>query len=241
MTGSQLAGDELKEFGYDPPLPAYMSAYAQAKVSVCYMQVPPIPPQIIGKQGTASLCQLADDVFSAITNNHVLPITNAELISRIVFSFAGLGPVRFSEKDIKCCTTSEKLDATVIELTSECVINLQKRGTKFIRLASARERDQIALAQYPEGALSFDKGIVHEINENELYYYLGDAKDSSGSPILLWDFKAIGIHKECAIHKENALGPLRCGINLLAIAGYHLTASRGPSPFNISGTASRLI
>lgn len=228
MARNQVDGDKFfKEFGYAPSVQVYESAFAQAKVSVCHVQVPPIPPDFVEVQGTAGLYQLTNTVFSAITNNHVLPVTDKEFLSRTVFTFAGLGPIRFSENEIKCCTTSEKLDATIIELTEECVKRLLNGGAKFIRLASARDGNKIAMAQYPEGVLSFDKGVIHEIRDNELYYYLGGAPGSSGSPILLWDFHAIGIHKESANRADHsALGPVRRGTCLSAIAGFHSTASK---------------
>ena len=215
------------EFGYAPPVKLYESAFAHAKVSVCHVKAPPISPDIVGLQGTAALYELAEGVFTAATNNHVLPVTDAEFLTRTVFTFEGLGPIRLSKDDIKCCTTSKELDATVIELTEQCVKRLQQLGAKFMSLTTAREGDKIAMAQYPEGEFSFDKGAIYEIKDNELYYYLGGAPGSSGSPILLWTYKAIGMHKQSGSRVEHrALGPVRRGTSLLVIAVFHLTASR---------------
>ena len=227
-SGGGSDGDQFyNETGYAAPVKVYESAFAQAKISVCHVQAPPNPPAIIGDQGTAALYELTEGVFAAATNNHVLPVTGAEFLIRIVFTFEGLGPITLSKDEINCCTTSKELDATVVELTEQCVKRLQQLGAKFIRLTTAREGDKIAMAQYPQGQFSFDKGAIEEIKDNELYYYLGGAPGSSGSPILLWDYKAIGMHKQSGSRVEHrALGPIRRGTSLLAIAMFHLTTSR---------------
>ena len=141
-----------------PPVNVYKSAFAQAKVSVCHVQAPPILPDTAGLQGSAALYELAAGVFTIATNNHLIPITNDDFLVNIVFTFEGLGQIRLSKNEIKFCTTNEELDATVIELTEQCVKRLQQLGAKFIRLATAREGDKIAMAQNPEGEFSIGKG-----------------------------------------------------------------------------------
>ena len=217
------------ELCYAPPVKLYESAFAQAKVSVCHVQASPIPPDTIATQGTAALYELEDGVFTLATNNHVLPVTDAEFLVRTLFIFERLRQIRLNKDDIKCCTTSKALDATVIELTDACVKRLEQLGAKFIRLATAREGDKIAMPQYIEGELSFDKGVIHEIDKIKLRYYSVGAAGSSGSPILLWEteFRAIGMHKKSGSYLEHrALGPIRRGTSLLAVAAFHLAASR---------------
>ena len=126
---------------------------AQAKVSVCHVQAPPIPPDTAGLQGSAALYELAAGVFTIATNNHVIPITDTNFLVNIIFTFEGLGQIKLSENEIKFCTTNEELDATVIELSEQCVKRLQELGAKFIRLTTAREGDKS-----PEGEFSIDKG-----------------------------------------------------------------------------------
>ena len=130
----------------------------QAKVSVCHVLAPPIPPGTAGLQGSAALYELADGVFTIATNNHVISNTNDDFLVNTLFTFEGLGQIRLSKNEIKFCTINEELDATVIELSEQCVKRLQQLGAKFIRLTTARESDKIAIAQYPEGEVSFDKG-----------------------------------------------------------------------------------
>ena len=129
-----------------------------AKVSVCHVQAPPIPPDTVVLQGTADLYEVAEGVFTVATNNHVIPITDADFLINTVFTFEGLGQIRLSKEEIKCCTTNKELDATVIELTDAGVKRLQQFGAKFIRVTGACGGDKTAQAQYAEGEFSFDKG-----------------------------------------------------------------------------------
>ena len=183
------------KFGYLPPV---KSAFAQAKVSVCHVQAPPIPPGTFGLQGTADLYELAEGVFTVATNNHVIPITDTNFLVNTVFTFEGLGQIKLSKKQIKFCTTSKELDATVIELTEAGVKRLQKFGAKFIRVTTSSGGDKS-----PEGEFSIDRGAIQKIKENEVYYFLGGALGSNGSPILLWDYKAIGMHKQSGTSIEH--------------------------------------
>ena len=144
------------KFGY--PVKEHKSAFAQAKVSVCHVQAPPIRPDTAGLQGSAALYELAEGVFTAATNNRLLPVTDTDFLVRIVFTFGGVGAIRLSKDEIKFCTTNEELDATVIELTGQCVKRLQQLGAEFIRVTTAHGGDKIATAQYPEDEVSFDKG-----------------------------------------------------------------------------------
>ena len=100
---------------------------AQAKVSVCHVHAPPIPPDTVAP-GTADLYEMAEGVFTVATNNHVIPITDTNFLVNTVFTFEGPGQIKLSKKDINFCTTNKELDATVIELTEAGVKRLQKFG-----------------------------------------------------------------------------------------------------------------
>ena len=215
--------DKFGLFGYAayaPPVKVYESAFAQAKA--CHVQAPPITPDTVGLQGTADHYELAEGVFTVATNNHVIPITDTHFLVNTVFTFDGLEQIRLSEEEIKFCTTNRELDATIIELTNACVKRLQQFGTKFIRVTTASGGDK-----YPEGEFCIDKRAIHEIKDNDVYYYLGGALDSNGSPILLWDYRANGMHKQSGTGIEHsALVPIRHGNRLLAIAVFQLAVSR---------------
>ena len=224
--GSSNVDRLYNEFSNENPEMVNESA-AQAKVSVCHVQAPPISPNTVGLQGSAILYKLAEGVFTIATNNRVIPITDTNFMINTVFTFEGLGPIKLSEEEIKFCTTNKDLDATVIELTEASVKRLQQFGAKFIRVTTTRGSDKMALAQYPEEELYIDKEAIQEIKENEVYYYLGGALGSNGSPILLWDYKAIGIHKQSATSIEHrALLPIHNINSLLAMAMFRLTVSR---------------
>ena len=195
---------------------------AQAKISVCHVQAPPIPLDTAVLQGTADLYELVEGVFTVATNNHVIPITDTNFLVNTVFIFEGPGQIKLSEKEIKFCTTNRELDATVIELTEAGVKRLQQFGAKFIRVTTASGGDKS-----PEGEFSIDMGAIQKIKENEVYYFLDGALGSNASPILLWDYKAIGIHKQSGTSIEaRALVPIRHGNSLLAIAVFQLAVLR---------------
>ena len=212
-SGGSSDGDKLKKVN---------GSAAQAKVSVCHVQAPPLPPDTVAP-GTADLYELAEGVFTVATNNHVIPITDTDFLVNTVFTFEGLGPIKLSEEEIKSNTTNKELDATVIELTDAGVKRLQKFGAKFTRVTTASGGDK-----NPEGELFIDKRAIQEIKENEVYYFLDGALGSNGSPILLWDYKTIGMHKPSGTSIEDrALVPIpHDGNHLLAIAVFQLAVLR---------------
>ena len=141
------------------------------------MQAPPVPPDTAVLHGTADLYELVKGVFTVVTNNHVIPITDTNFLVNTIFTFEGLGQIKLSENEIKFCTTNSELDATVIELTEAGAKRLQQLGAKFIRVTTVSGGDNS-----PEGEFSIDRGAIHKIKENEVYYYLDGALSSNGSP-----------------------------------------------------------
>ena len=134
---------------------------AQAKVSECHVQVPPFPwitPDKAWIHDSAAFYELADGVFTAMIKNRVIPIADIDFLVQVMFTFEGFGPIRLSRDEIKFCTTNEKLNATIIELTEQCVKRFQHNGAKFIRLAIAVDGNSIPMAQLAEDEFSFDNG-----------------------------------------------------------------------------------
>ena len=195
------------------------------KECVCLVRSPPSPPDSVGLQGTADLYELAEGVFTIVTNNRVIPITDTDFLVNIVFTFEGREKIRLSEEEIKFCSTNRELDATVIELTDACAKRLQQLGAKFIKVSTASGSHQI-----PEGEFCFDKRAIQEFKVNDVIYYLGGALDSIGSPILKWDYRAIGMQTQSGSShssvEHRALVPIRNGNTLLATAVFQLSASR---------------
>ena len=56
-----------------------------------------------------------------------MPRTENELICGSYINFEGFGRLVLSNEDIECVTTNEELDATIIELTKQCVALLTQR------------------------------------------------------------------------------------------------------------------
>ena len=71
----------------------------------------------------------------------------------ILFTFEDRGQIRFSEEEVKYCSSNKELDATAIELTNAGVKRLMQFGAKFIRVTSFRESDKYVMIQF-----SFVKG-----------------------------------------------------------------------------------
>ena len=198
------------------------SAFKQEKVFVCHMQTPPISPNTVGLQGTADLYEAAEGVFTIATNSHIIPVTNAEFLVNIVFTFEGVGKIRLNAGEIQFCTTNKELDATVIELTSMCVRRFQQFGAKFIRVNTSSGGHKC-----PEGDICIDMRAIQEIKNNEVYYYFSGALGINSSPILLWNYRAIGMLKPTETSIEHrALVPIHHGNSLLEIAVSQLADSR---------------
>ena len=221
---------KIFECGYVVPIHVMQSMIDNSKFSIGLLNVQQ-PNEPTPNQGTISLYEIAKNVFGLVTNNHMISQTDREFVSRCSIEFEGFGQLILYAEDIACITTSRstELDATVIELKEQCVALLRKRGAKFLKIASARLNDRVAMVQYPNGVFSIDKGIIHEIQESTLYYYIGGDQGSSGSPILLWDFTSAGLHKAIGLHScrkpdldHAILGHVRVATHFPDIVAFHL-------------------
>ena len=126
-------------------------------------------------------------------------------------------------------TTSEELDATVIELREHFVDVLKLRGAEFVRIASARVGDRMAMVHTMNRVFAIDKGLVHEISESRLYYEMAEDVWSSGAPILLWDFQAIGLHSHWENNSaDSASGSIRVATHLPDVVAFHLISRIAP-------------
>ena len=94
---------------------------------------------------------------------------------------------------------------------------MERVGGKFIRVSTASGGDKI-----PEGEFCYDKRAIQEIKVNDVSYYLGGALDSTGTPILLWGYRAIGMQTQSGSSRSSdehrALVPIRNGNSLFATA-----------------------
>ena len=184
-----------KECGYQVPVEKEENLLANSKFSVVYLiAAEVIPPDNCPIQGTISIYEMTNGLFGLMKNNHVMPRIDPQFVCGSTINFKGFGQLVLTPDDIRCVTTSVELDVTVIELTEKCVSALKQRGAQFLKITSAQLNNQVAILQYSNGEFSFDKGIINEINGKILHYYTAGTFGSSGSPILLWDLHAIGLH-----------------------------------------------
>ena len=152
-----------------------------------------------------------------------MPRIDPQFVCGSTINFKGFGQLVLSPDDIRCVTTSAELDATVIELTEKCVSALKQRGARFLKITSAQLNNQVAMVHYSNGEFSIDKGIIYEINGKILHYYIEGDFGSSGSPILLWDVHAIGLHSGRERDNDNKiLGSMRIATHLPDIVTFHL-------------------
>ena len=176
-----------------------------------------IPPNINPKYGTISLYEIGADMFGLITNNHLIPRIEPQFICGSDITFEGFGSLTLRPEDINCVTTNEELDATVIELHKQCVDVFKKRKAQFLKITNAQLHNQVAMVQYPNGEFSFDKGVIIDIQGNTLYNNMSSDLGSSGSPILLWDLRAIGLH----FGRSQIGNKLRHATHIPAIVDFH--------------------
>ena len=210
-----------RECGYHKPVEIVENLFKICKFSVGHVRTAE------ANQGTTSLYQMANGVFGLMTNNHVMPRIDSQFVCGSTITFKGFGQLVLTPDDIRRVTTSAELDATVIELTERCVSALNQRGAQFLKITSAQFNDQVAMVGYPNGEFSYDNGIIHDINGKILHYYIAGDPGSSGSPILLWDLHAIGLHKGCDRDKyKEILGSMRIATHLRDIVAFHLNTPR---------------
>ena len=213
-----------KECGYHVLVEKEENLKENSKFSVGYLiAAKVIPPDNCQIQGTISMYEMTNGLFGLMTNNHEMPRIDPQFVCCSTINFEGFGQLVLTPDDIRCVTTSAELDATVIELTEKCVSALKQRGAKFLKIKSAQLNNHVAILQYSNGEFFFDKGIIHEINGKILHYYTAGDFGSSGSPILLWDLHAIGLHS-CRNRDKGKkfLASMGIATHLSDIVAFHL-------------------
>ena len=143
------------------------------------------------------------DFFCLLTNEHVV---TKDLIKKkeIITIYYNNEKIR---KEI-CLNPEQRyindfrykyIDATVIEILPKD--NIDKEyfllpAIDYIYDYKELINKEIKIIQYPGGKLSYSKGKIKKINNNEFTHLASTEPGSSGSPIFLLDSnKVIGIHK----------------------------------------------
>lgn len=185
----------------------------------------------------ASLYEIARNMYGLITNSHSLPNADVSRVCESEITFQGIGRVVLKPEDVANVTTNEGLDATVIELSDKCVAHLKERGAKFLRVASARLGDQVAMVQYQKGEFAVFKGVVQDLSNGQVHYTVGVDVASVGSPLLLWDMEAVGLNSKRAGGGSGASeseGQSGLATRLLDIVAFHLVSRASTSAITSS-------
>ena len=108
------------------------------------------------------------------------------------------------------------IDATVIEILPKDNIDQDfflSPLLDYMYDISKLENKKIKIIQYPNGKLSYSRGEIIEIVENEIIHSATTDSGSSGSPIFLIESdQVIGIHKGCdnndSVNYADFIGPI---------------------------------
>ena len=179
-----------------------------------------------------------------MTCNHVLPTNSLNEITQTIFEFEDIEQMKhlsLSQENVKNIWTSLLLDATIIEISTQLSTLFSSYGAIFLKVGKVFPQVEVAVLQYPGGKFSIAYGDVDRIIENDVYYQIGTAAGSSGSPLLDWDCVALAMHKqgdtgsachnpkvrrkgsviravvEAYLHERQNVGPLEQAINKYAV------------------------
>lgn len=164
-----------------------------ATFSIGLLRATPIDFGISSKQGTISLYEIATNKFGLITNYQMIPYNDPGFACGSYINFEGFGRLILRPSDIEVISTSEELDATVIELSESCVALLKERGAKFLNIATARVGEEVTIVKSPFAFFSVVKGTILSFRKTTLLYSSKEGSGSNGSPILYGDLQAIGL------------------------------------------------
>ena len=163
-----------------------------------------------GEQGTGALYQAVDqnlrNRFFIMTCNHVLPTTSLREITQTIFEFEEIqqmSSILLRKTDVKFAWTSKQFDATVIELSPEVKDLYSSFGAQFLIIGDVKIHVEVALLQYPLGTLSIAHGDIEGLSDTDVFYRIGTAPGSSGSPLLTWNCVALAMH---SAGSEGAMG-----------------------------------
>ena len=151
-------------------------------------------------QGTCTFYKVAQNEttrFLLMTCNHVMPTNSFHEIIKAVLEFEKIPQLKsFSlvKEQVKYVWTSKFYDTTIVEILPEQAELLTTKGIKFLEVSKAKLHVEIAIPQYPLGIFSIAFGDIEGLGDNEVFYRIGTAPGSSGSPLLTCDCVALAMH-----------------------------------------------
>ena len=123
-------------------------------------------------QGTGALYEINDkfncDRFLIMTCHHVLPSNSVIEIIKVKLEFENIEQMKsltLKKEQMKNIWTNITLDSTVIEISSECANLFKSYGAIFLKVGiTIVPKADVAMVQYPQGALSFAYGDIETVD-----------------------------------------------------------------------------
>ena len=168
-----------------------------ARKSVCKVK-----PAHRDQQGTGAFYKVIDrddtERFLFMTCNHVLPTNSLNEISQAILEIEDIQQLKnfsFNKRDVKYIWTSEVFDATIVEISSEVARSLKSAEVIFLKVGQIISNTEVAILHYQKGGFGIAHGDIDHKNGNDVFYQIGNAPGSSGSPLLNWGCMALAMHK----------------------------------------------
>ena len=174
-----------------------------------------------GSQGTGSFYEAYDlnncRHILFMTCNHVAHTSSIQDIVKYM-TFTPLinndqndNSFRFLKEHLLSCWTtySERLDATVVEISDSGEKYLQEKQIKsFLKISDAKPKEKVAILQCPMGKGKFANGIIDDVEDAIVKYQIPTAPGSSGAPVINKKCEAIAIHRRADTKKADPNKPL---------------------------------
>lgn len=155
-------------------------------------------------QGTGSFIEVLmyneKSRFLFITCNHVLPTNSMNEIAQVILHFEDIEQMNSYTLDkhknhVRAIWTSKLYDATVVEISIELANVFKSYGVKFLNVGKIITRVEVAILQYPKGKFGIAHGEIDHTFGHDVFYQIGTAPGSSGSPLLDWNCRVLAMHK----------------------------------------------
>ena len=139
-----------------------------------------------------------------LTNNHVLPSTEAASNAKIIFNYLvnaqeDIESISEYSLDTSVFYTSleNELDYTLVKIKDDASGTLSKWGNVLLDdFSDPQIEDKVNIIQHPEGKymkIALPDKIISKMNQ--YLFYIADTKEgSSGSPVFNQDWKVIALH-----------------------------------------------